>query len=203
MGSRQERGRSHGAEESGGRRVRAFLAIPLTSELREGAQRIQETLARRMPGVRWTDPSTMHLTLKFFGAIPEEFLEKIGEVMLSIGHLHTPFSVEISGVGAFPSPARPRVVWLGVRDGDSLAELYAAFENALEAIGIAADDRPFAPHLTLGRNRGGRPAGRDLLDPYRETVCGTLPVEKVVLFESRLRPAGALHVPVKTVFLGN
>lgn len=186
-----------------GRRVRAFLAVPLTAELTEQARQIQQRLAPKVAGIRWTDPATIHLTLKFFGDVPEEFLEKIGEVMLSIGHLNAPFSVEISGVGAFPSPGRPRVVWLGVHGGAPLAALHAAFESALEQIGVARDERSFAPHLTLGRMRGRPVAARDVLEPYREIVCGTLPVGKVVLFESRLRPAGALHVPITTVLLGS
>lgn len=203
MGAEERSGRAEATSGDGEGRLRAFLAIPLTAELLAKVQQVQEALAQKMPGVRWTNPDTMHLTLKFFGDIPEEFLEKIGKVMLSIGHLNAPFSVDISGVGAFPSPARPRVIWLGIRDAAALKTLHAGFESALTQIGIAPEERPFAPHLTLGRVRSGPIGAHQVPDAFREVGCGALPVDKVVLFESRLRPAGALHVPIKTVMLGN
>lgn len=181
--------------------VRTFLAIPLSEEVRREAGRIRGRLAEALPRVRWAAPETLHLTLKFFGDVPEESLERIGEVVLSVGRLQPPFRVEFVGVGAFPSPARPRVFWLGVK-GDALPPFHAALEEALAAIGIPRDDRPFSPHLTLGRSRDRTAAPRALLDAYREATCGALLVDKIVLFESRLHPSGAIHLPRKTVFLG-
>lgn len=183
------------------RQVRSFLAIPLPEEVRRQALALGDRLAETLPRVRWTSPETLHLTLKFFGDVPEESLETIGEVVLSVARLQPPFQVEIAGLGAFPSPARPRVFWLGVK-GDVLAAFHAALEEALAGVGIPRDDRPFSPHLTLGRSRDRVAAPRTLLESFRETSCGTLLVDKVILFESRLHPAGAVHLPRKTVFLG-
>ena len=182
------------------RQVRTFLAIPLSEELQGRVVRTRDELAGELPGVRWADPATIHLTLRFFGDVPEESLEKIGEVMLSVERLFAPFPIEIGGVGAFPSPARARVIWLGVT-GDALGALQESLEEGLERVGFPGEQRPFTPHLTLGRSRRGPIAARDLLEKYRERPCGTLQVEKIVLFESRLQPSGALHLPIKTVFL--
>ena len=184
------------------RRVRAFLAIPVPDELRRAMARLQKELAAGLPGIRWVNPATIHLTLRFFGDLPEESLEKIGEVMLSVGRLCAPFQAEAAGVGAFPSPARPRVIWLGVRGGPPLATLHAALDEGLRQIGFPGEDRPFSPHLTLGRSRQRIAAAQQVLERFRDVACGPLPVDRIVLFESRLEPAGAVHLPLKTVRLG-
>jgi 2'-5' RNA ligase len=182
--------------------VRAFLAVPLSPDLQRQIARLQDRLAETLPGVRWVRPDTIHLTLKFFGDLPEESLDRIGEVVLSIGHLSVPFQARLAGVGAFPSPLRPRVIWLGVDGGPPLAKLQDDLESALEKIGIPRDDRPFTPHLTLGRRRGPTRAADRHLEPFKDATCGTLAVDSLVLFESRLDPDGAVHLPRKTVDLG-
>jgi len=184
------------------RRVRSFLAVPVTDDLRRGMSRLQRELTTGLPDARWVKPATIHLTLRFFGDLPEETLEKIGEVMLSVGRLCAPFQAEAAGVGAFPSPARPRVIWLGVRDGDTLTALHAAVDEGLRHIGFPGEDRAFSPHLTLGRCRQRIAAAQSFLERFRDFTCGPLPVDRMVLYESRLEPGGAVHLPLKTVNLG-
>ncbi|MFA5517044.1 MAG: RNA 2',3'-cyclic phosphodiesterase [Desulfuromonadales bacterium] len=182
--------------------VRAFLAIPLSAELLRTTQQLCRELSNRLPRVRWVRPEAMHLTLRFFGDVPEEFLEKIGEVMLSVGRLHTPFQVAVAGIDAFPSITRPRVIWLGFPEGEILMHLYSTLAHDLEQAGIAGDARAFAPHLTLGRCREKIPGAGAVLEAYRKTACGVLDVDRIVLYESRLQPTGAMHLPRKTVLLG-
>lgn len=184
------------------RRVRAFLAIPLADELRRTVAAVQKELAAALPGVRWVSPGNIHLTLRFFGDIHEESLERIGEVMLSIGRLNTPFRAEVAGVGAFPSAARPRVIWLGLRNASPLQALHAAIDEELRQIGFPGEERPFSPHLTLGRCRQRIVAAQAILERFHEVSCGPMPVERIILYESRLQPAGPIHLPLKTVDLG-
>lgn len=184
------------------RLVRTFLAIPVTDELRRTMARLQRELTASLPGTRWVNPETIHLTLRFFGDIPEESLEKIGEVMLSVGRLSAPFQTEAAGVGAFPSLVRPRVIWLGVRGGPPLAVLHAAMEEGLKQIGFPGEDRPFSPHLTLGRCQQRIVAAQQVLERFRDFTCGPLPVDRMILYESRLEPGRAVHLPRKIVSLG-
>ncbi len=184
------------------RQVRAFLAIPFSEIILLQAQRVQRRLAEQLSQVRWVAPDAMHLTLRFFGDIPEESLDRIGKVMLSIGSLSVSFQAEVGGLGAFPSPGRARVIWLGIHGGQPLADLHGALEEGLTTIGLPGDGRPFAPHLTLGRIRGRPLPAREILGQFHDVACGTLVVDRMTLFESRLRPSGALHLPVKTVYLG-
>ncbi len=180
--------------------VRSFLAIPLTESLIVEVRRIGEELADLLPGIRWVRSESIHLTLRFFGDIPEESLDRIGEIMLSVGHSHPPFEVEISGVGAFPSLTRPRVIWLGIREEPLLKNLHVLLERELETIGFPPEDRPFSPHLTLGRRRQRSTALR-VPENFRNRACGSLLIDRLVLFESRLERGGAIHLARKVVHL--
>jgi 2'-5' RNA ligase len=163
---------------------------------------LQRELAPSLPQVRWSDPESIHLTLRFFGDVAEESLEKIAEVVLSVGRSVAPFQAELRGVGAFPSPTRPRVIWLGIAGAAPLAQLHAALDAALRQEGWPGEERPFSPHLTLGRVRTPLTLPPRLLERYRDVGCGPLPVDRLILFESRLRPAGAVHLPRATIPLG-
>ncbi len=182
--------------------VRAFLAIPLTEAITDEAGRIQQRLTRELPGVRWSHPDGMHLTLRFFAAISEETLEKIGQIMLSVGSLFQPFPIAISGLGTFPAPTRARVFWLGINGGPALTRLHGMFDEKLTQIGIPPEGRPFTPHLTLGRHRQGIAVPPAAQQDYRQIECGRLQADRVVLYQSRLAPTGAVHTPLRTVFLG-
>jgi 2'-5' RNA ligase len=182
--------------------VRAFLAIPLPPPVIEQLLHWCRQLRGCFPEVRWVRPENLHLTLRFFGDVPEESLEKIGQIMLSIGRLHAPFSVQLNGLGAFPAPHRARVFWLGIRDGGELAALYQAIEQRLPDLGIPRETRPFTPHLTLGRHRGRGLLAGSVLERYCDQACGLLPVTRMALFESRLQPSGAVHLLRRSVTLG-
>lgn len=140
---------------------RLFWAIELPDPVRERLVGIQELLAGSAPAakVRWTRPEQMHLTLKFVG----ETAVTTDDLTAAVGpHLPAaPLALEVAGVGSFGG-RRPRVLWAGV-GGDGLAEvvrLAGGLERAMRDFGVAADDRPYAPHVTLGRVREPRGRGR-------------------------------------------
>lgn len=143
----------------------------------------------------------MHLTLGFFAGISEETLEKISRIMLSVKCLFPPFPVRISGLGAFPEPSRARVFWLGVQGGPILHGLHQFFDENFARLGLPRERRAFAPHLTLGRRRQELVMSRTLLRQYETIDCGSFSADRVTLFESRLDPAGAIHIPLHTVTL--
>lgn len=184
-----------------GKVLRAFIAIPLPAPCQQALQRLQHRLRPQLPGVRWTRPESIHLTLAFLGSVPEENLEKITAVMLSVGLAFAPFALTISGVGAFPSWPHPRVVWAGIAGGPQLGALQAALTAGLVPLGYRGEERPYLPHLTLGRCRSGvRQAAPAVA---RTTIeSSVLPVDRLILYESRLLAAGASHIPLITQYLG-
>jgi 2'-5' RNA ligase len=109
-------------------------------------------------------------------------------------------------MGAFPHFKNPRVIWMGLVDGkETLISLQKILETEFEKIGFDPEERPFHPHLTLGRMKSNR--GRDELigrmEKYREEEFGDIQVEKVILFKSDLRPSGPIYTPLKGVRLGS
>ena len=183
---------------SDSKQIRSFIAIPLPDALKSSALAIQDRLKPKLPNVRWTKAESMHLTLHFFGELSQENLEKAGAVMVSIESLFSPFKLAVSGVGAFPSNDRARIVWLGV-DSAGLTRLYAALSKALQMGGFRCETRPFKPHITLGRVRNSPLKARHILSPESDTVAGEMTVSGLTLFESELLPDGAVHRPRQTI----
>ena len=181
--------------------VRAFIALPLPQATLGVIGKLQEELVTALPGVRWVKPETIHLTLAFLGDLAEESLEKIASSMLSISGLYPPVTATFSGIGAFPSRARPRVIWLGLDGGDTLRQLHAALKQELDALQLPTEERRFVPHLTLGRARKSIPGAGKILEPFADRDCGRARLDKLVLYESQLRPQGALHLPRCTATL--
>ena len=141
-----------------------------------------------------------HLTLKFLGDLEPERVPALSEAVRPAVRAIAPFEFVVEGVGAFPSTERPRVVWAGVSEGrDQLVYLADQVEAACAGAGILRDLREFAPHVTLLRARGPRGAGRahGLLEKYKGRRFGAATAREVVLFESELRPEGAIHRPVE------
>ncbi len=179
--------------------VRAFLAIPLPRQLQESIRVIQTELQASIAEARWTRPENLHLTLHFFGEIDQETLEKLKVSVLSIKGCQRPFQVEVKGPGAFPNPYRPRVIWLGLKPRGQLEQLHRAIEPCLSQAGLTTDSRPYSPHLTIGRLRGDKLDLTELFSSMQQKRIEPLTVDRYILYEGRLHPEGAQHVPLLTV----
>ena len=169
-----------------------------SAEVRAALARAQQALRAAAPhaAVRWTDPATIHLTVKFLGEVPADGIAAVSAAVAATGATSPPFEIAVGGLGAFPSLARPQVVWAGITaGGPPLAALAARIEAAVEPLGFAREARPFRGHLTIGRVRS--PAGVRPLADAVEAACGlafgTWTAREIVLFESRLGPRGARH----------
>jgi 2'-5' RNA ligase len=112
----------------------------------------------------------------------------------------------VRGVGAFPNLKNPRVIWMGLTEGEEvLTSFQRQIDTQLERIGFQPEDRHFHPHLTLGRMRSSR--GKEELvgrmEKHKEGEFGDFRVERVVLFKSDLRPTGPVYTPLKDMKLGS
>lgn len=183
---------------------RVFLAIPIVSPAQSVIAAFQSRLAESLDNLRWVRPDTLHLTLQFFGRTTEENLEKIKASMLSVGLKSKPLNVAISGLGVFPNPRRPRVLWMGFQPEEPLKELHALWAQTLIQANLPTDDRPFSPHLTIGRYRKGeRGSEQQLTDLAKSAPIVAFTVNELVLYQSHLKPQGAEHVPIHQVKLGD
>lgn len=178
--------------------MRCFVAVPLPPAIGERVAAVQAQLRGACAGldVRWSAAGSWHLTLKFLGTIEVERLGAIGDGLAAcLSGARLP-ALSLAGLGAFPGPRRARVVWIGVGSGAAeLADLAGAIDRALVPLGFPPGSDPFAAHVTLGRVRRP-PRGADLsgaLAACGEVDAGSWTPESVVLYESHLRPGGAVH----------
>lgn len=177
--------------------IRCFVAAELPGEVREDLRRLQDRLRRRNVDVRWLRPESMHLTVRFLGELEPDLYEAI------VGVLREPLAgqpckLRGCGLGTFPGRGRARVLWVGLGgDTPQLARAALEVEARLESVGVPRDLRPFRPHLTLARARG--PSGMrglaSALEQDRDYEGPSFDVGSLTLFESRLRPGGAEHIP--------
>lgn len=185
--------------------IRAFIAVAVDEAIIARLAALQGELRRADAPVAWVRPGGMHLTLKFLGNVPEERIPAIGEAMREVAASRKPFRIGVEGTGAFPNLRRPRVIWADVREGrEALIELAAAVDGALVGVGFPPEDRPFSPHLTLGRvkmpNRLEQMMA--LLASHAQDRFGEMLVTGMILFQSELSPQGAKYTPLRHAALG-
>ena len=186
--------------------IRSFLAIELPKTLLKKIEEVQEDLKASHADVRWVNPEKIHLTLKFFGNIEEPRIDTMMDSIREIVCRTPSFLLKVRGMGAFPHPKNPRVVWTGLEDGRGVIQPFQReIELAFEKIGFEPEKRHFQPHLTLGRVNSSR--GREELmgkiEKYKEQEFGDLEVSRVILFKSDLRPSGPIYTPLRELRLGD
>jgi 2'-5' RNA ligase len=179
---------------SGG--LRLFVAVELPEAVLKALERVQAELDTRGVRARWTRPANLHLTLKFLGATPAGRVEAAEAALSSAAAAHDPFVLTAAGIGVFPNPRRPRVIWAGLAgEDDALARLQAEIDRALDAVGFPREARGFHGHLTLGRFAEGAGTGgiAAAVADYAAASFGSFEVGEVVLFQSDLKPGGAVY----------
>lgn len=158
------------------------------------------------PSTETRDPSPTHLTLRFLGEVPPEQLEAVSAAIAESVRESHPYDLVLEGIGAFPSPARPRVVWQGaVTGGPETSEIAARLSAALARIGFPPEREHFVPHVTLFRVRSAalhRRALALLSGEEPPPPARTVSVREVALKESTLTPKGAVHRTLRTFPLG-
>ncbi len=183
--------------------MRAFVAAPADSAWVESADRLASPLRATLPRASWTRPAAWHLTLRFLGEIGPEAADRLLQRLQPVAESAPAHRLTHAGAVVLPPRGRPRVLGLGFATSEALSALARGIEGAVRGAGLAPEDRPFHPHVTLARLRDPWPA--PAVEAFRREADGwTLPawnVKACVLFESRLDPAGAVHVPVRTFAL--
>ena len=184
--------------------MRAFIAIELPDEVKGALRGLTQRLRTTGAKASWVRPENMHLTLRFLGEATEETVNRIAERLALAYQDVTPFTVTVTGTGAFPNLRKPRVVWAGVAPLEGgLEAAQAVAEAAAAAVGLPPETKRFRPHLTLARIRDGRvlgalPAG---LAREKDFAAGAFTVASVSLLSSQLTPSGPIHRRVREFFL--
>ena len=188
--------------------VRSFIAIELPDEVKAGLAQLEAQLKlSKPPSVKWVDPYSIHLTLKFLGSIAVAKISEITQAMQEASRGLSPFRLEVKGLGVFPNLRRVQVVWVGIGgEVDKLHQLQQRIESNLVPLGFTPESRPFTPHLTLARLRDrALPAEREsfgqlIANTHFEMVY-TIEVDSINLMRSQLTREGAIYSRLSSVEL--
>ncbi|MFH1502941.1 MAG: RNA 2',3'-cyclic phosphodiesterase [Candidatus Eisenbacteria bacterium] len=181
--------------------VRAFVALELSEPAKAGILCVIDELRGRGVRASWSRVSTIHLTLRFLGDVEESELPDVVDAVRAAARTVPPFTMRTKGLGAFPSPRRPRVFWAGIEGPDELYGLRDAIEDGVVQLGFERERRRFHPHVTLGRLRDSTPDAGELLTGLSVPVEAT-DVTAVRVMRSTLAPSGARHDVVEELPLG-
>ncbi|MEW6029289.1 MAG: RNA 2',3'-cyclic phosphodiesterase [Chloroflexota bacterium] len=188
--------------------LRAFIAIEIPHSILDAIQKETAALQRAVgAAVRWVPCPNLHLTLKFLGDVSPANLDLLTQMLAAEAAAHRPFDLQVGGLGSFPTPRRPRVIWIGLSAPAALESLQRGIEAASARLGYAAEDKPFSPHLTIGRVKQQAASAelqaiRAALEKTKIGDLGAARVETVHLFKSDLRPTGAEYTRLFSAPLG-
>jgi 2'-5' RNA ligase len=186
--------------------LRSFIAIEIPSEVQASIGRSIANLQKALPRplVRWVATRNMHLTLKFLGDVSPANLEQLTEALQAEAARQTGFELEVGNIGAFPTPRRARVLWVGIEAPAALSALQHSVESAAARMGYPSEERPFSPHLTIGRVGQNISAAeltrvRTALEATHVGALGSVRVDALHIFKSDLQPGGAVYTSLYTL----
>jgi 2'-5' RNA ligase len=180
--------------------LRAFIAIELSGDTQDAIQKQTARLKQSLGDdpIRWIPVSNIHLTLKFLGDIAETHADFLKQMLAHEVDPYAEFDMQIGGLGSFPTAKRPRVLWIGLHAPAALASMQRNIESGTTRLGYQKEERPFSPHLTIGRVRQN-PSPNDLqqirlaLESQQLGNIATSRVDSVHLFKSELKPTGPVY----------
>lgn len=168
---------------------RLFIGIFPAPEIQSKISDYVERLDESLKAVRWSQPANLHYTLRFLGSVPPSDQLKVTHALVRVAGMTAPFHFEIRELGAFPKWENAKVIWLGGGAGsNTLVALSRALDRALSEEGLGPRDKPFTPHLTLGRL--GDPRGTkfspETVEAFPKAPVWRLPVTELCLVRSIL-----------------
>lgn len=179
--------------------LRAFIAVEIPADIQQNVHNKTSDFRKGIgPLVRWVPAHNMHLSLKFLGDVSPKNVEFLNQMLRNEAGSIPCFELHMAGLGSFPSLRRPRVVYIGIQAPAALDALQHAIEAAARRLGYDSEERPFSPHLTLGRVRQNITALdqqqiRRAIEGTQVDYLGTARVDSVHLYKSELNPGGSIY----------
>lgn len=186
--------------------MRAFIALELPDGVRSALAALEAQLAASKADAKWVSQEQLHVTVRFLGAITDAQQQTARGLLQDVARRTVAFQAALSRPGAFPSIAAPRVVWVGIGEGEAaMSGLAREIEAGLGRAGFPKEDRPFVAHVTLGRVRSAKnlPQLSASLRQTAWTPPAACTIDHVTLFESVLSSAGPTYAALaRAPFVG-
>jgi 2'-5' RNA ligase len=179
--------------------MRLFVALEIPSAVRENLVALLKSLRGVSPQTRWVRAENLHVTLKFIGEVPGTKLAAVHSALAGV-RCEQHVTLDFRGLGFFPNEKHPRVFWAGIEASPNLKTLAADIDKVTEKLGMAREQRPFSPHLTLARFEPPR-LPENLRSGIRENATrdfGSLRTSQFQLIESKLKPSGAEYTTLES-----
>lgn len=185
--------------------IRCFIAVNIPDEIKKSVSAMTAELRSSGADVKWPAIENLHITLKFLGNTDDSAIPKIKGALDDLAKRHESFNAGLKGAGAFPNIKHPRVVWIGVMDGEKLSALAGDVESSMAVLGYAPETRGFSPHLTIGRTRSmrGIAALQKEINAIKDAAFGEFRVDRIALMKSELSPSGAKYTKLHKIGLCN
>lgn len=181
--------------------MRIFFALDIPAEIRAKMTEFMERARLYAPGARWARVEGLHVTLKFVGHVSEAKVEEMKTALTSLEA--APFEVGFEDAGFFPNERSPRVFWIGVHAGEALAQLAANIDQALAGVGIAREEKPYRPHLTLARASSAPHGNQELkqlsllLEKEPAARFGTMTAREFWMYQSQPQKGGSKYTKLE------
>jgi 2'-5' RNA ligase len=182
--------------------IRTFVAVLIPGAWEEYLGGVSRDLAALIHGVSWVKPGNLHLTIRFLGDLGVSGASRVGDAVARAAVGVAPSLAELGRLGGFPSLDRPRAIWVGISRGEpELLQLGRLVNAAIDAAGFDRADKPFRPHLTLGRVREGARGLGALRDYAPPPPPPAVLLDRIVVMKSDLHPSGARYTALREVRL--
>jgi RNA 2',3'-cyclic 3'-phosphodiesterase len=179
--------------------IRSFIAFDIDNDsVINRIASAQKLLIQTNADLKLVEPKNIHITVRFLGAINPEMVEKVYATMKNVKF--TPFNIQLTGLGVFPTMNYPRVVWAGITDGaGQLKSIFEQLEPQIHDLGFAPDPNGFSPHLTIARVRSGANKQRlvDLVQRQENFDFGIIRADSLRLKKSQLSSRGPAYSTLK------
>jgi 2'-5' RNA ligase len=189
--------------------LRAFIAVEIPLVIRQTVHNVTSNLRKGTGAlIRWVPTENIHLTLKFLGDISPANVDMLTQMMRAEADHFNCFELHLIGLGSFPSPKRPRVIYIGIQAPAGLVALHRGIESASRRLGYESEERGFSPHLTIGRVKQNVTTSeqqtiRRALEETKFDSLGTAKVDSVHLYKSDLKPTGSVYTRLFSAPLNN
>jgi 2'-5' RNA ligase len=177
-------------------RTRTFIGIDVGKPIRDRLISLQELLAGAGTEVKWVEPANLHLTLLFLGEVEDREIPSICKLVAESTQAVPAFTMSVEGAGCFPNQRRPRILWVGVKEGaDAVTAVHDGVETALTGLGFRREERRYTPHITLGRVKSDRPTNTLAASLAKQVnwKAGEVLVKELQIMGSELTPKGPVY----------